>query len=130
MVAILRQAIISIGSNVPDKEARVSTACTELKSHFPSFTVSSLYTIPAVGKCIGQPDYCNAVARFLTAEEYDSVKNFFKQMEIRFGRCLERGCQTLVALDIDIVVWEGQVLRPDDVTQEYMRIGLRQLGLL
>lgn len=47
-----REAIISIGSNVPDKRERVEKACEELKNRFYSFQVSSIYTTPAVGRLV------------------------------------------------------------------------------
>ena len=48
-----REAIISIGSNVPDKRERVEKACEELKNRFYTFQVSSINTTPAVGRCAG-----------------------------------------------------------------------------
>lgn len=77
-----REAIISIGSNVPDKRERVEKACEELKNRFCSFQVSSIYTTPAVGRCAGQPDYCNAVARFSTTDDYETLRLFLKQWKV------------------------------------------------
>lgn len=77
-----REAIISIGSNVPDKRERVEKACEELKNRFYSFQVSSIYTTPAVGRCAGQPDYCNAVARFSTTDDYETLRLFLKQWKV------------------------------------------------
>ena len=103
-----REAIISIGSNVPDKRERVEKACEEL----------------------GQPDYCNAVARFSTTDDYETLRLFFKTMESDYGRVRHSDAVALIPLDIDIVMWDGAVLRQRDMGQEYMRIGLEQLGLL
>ena len=125
-----REAIISIGSNVPDKRERVEKACEELKNRFYSFQVSSIYTTPAVGRCAGQPDYCNAVARFSTTDDYETSRLFFKTMESDYGRVRHSDAVALIPLDIDIVMWDGAVLRQRDMGQEYMRIGLEQLGLL
>ena len=125
-----REAIISIGSNVPDKKERVAKACEELRNRFYSFQISSIYTTPAVGRCAGQPDYCNAVARFSTADDYETLRLFFKEMESDYGRVRRSDTVALIPLDIDIVVWDGTVLRQRDMGQEYMRIGLEQLGLL
>lgn len=130
MEEVMRWAIISIGSNVPDKEKRVSGMCGELKHIFPACEVSAVYTTPAVGRCAGMPDYCNAVARIATTDDYDALKAFFKQKEVEHGRSHDANVPSLVPLDIDIVVWEGKVLRPRDMEQEYMRVGLRQLGLI
>ena len=133
-----REAIISIGSNVPDKRERVEKACEELKNRFYSFQVSSIYTTPAVGRCAGQPDYCNAVARFSTTDDYETLRLFFKTMESDYGRVRHSDAVALIPLDIDIVMWDGahrcqslaQAKRQRDMGQEYMRIGLEQLGLL
>ena len=130
MDQVMRWAIISIGSNVPDKEWRIASVCKELESYFCAWEASTLYTTPAVGRCTGLPDYCNAVARIATTDDYDRLKAFFKQKEAEQGRRHDSTLPALVPLDIDIVVWEGTVLRPRDMEQEYMRIGLRQLGLL
>lgn len=130
MDTVLSQAIISIGSNVPDKKKRVENACEELKSLFPSFESSPIYTTGAVGRCTGQPDYCNAVARLSTSDDYEALKKFFKEKESEYGRVHDGSRTTLVPLDIDIVVWNGAVMRPRDMQQEYMRIGLEMLHLL
>lgn len=130
MDTVLSQAIISIGSNVPDKKKRVENACEELKSLFPSFESSPIYTTGAVGRCTGQPDYCNAVARLSTSDDYEALKKFFKEKESEYGRVHDGIRTTLVPLDIDIVVWNGAVMRPRDMQQEYMRIGLEMLHLL
>lgn len=130
MDIVLSQALISIGSNFPDRDDRVERACEELKGLFPVFESSSKYTTAAVGRCAGQPDYCNAVARLSTTLSYDALKAEFKRMEAEYGRVHDGSPAALVPLDIDIVVWNGEVLRPRDMQQEYMRIGLEMLHLI
>ena len=51
-------------------------------------------------------------------------------MEAEYGRVHDGSPAALVPLDIDIVVWNGEVLRPRDMQQEYMRIGLEMLHLI
>jgi len=51
-------------------------------------------------------------------------------MESDYGRVRHSDAVALIPLDIDIVMWDGAVLRQRDMGQEYMRIGLEQLGLL
>ena len=113
-----------------EKRDILSCSLQELESYFCAWEASTLYTTPAVGRCTGLPDYCNAVARIATTDDYDRLKAFFKQKEAEQGRRHDSTLPALIPLDIDIVVWEGTVLRPRDMEQEYMRIGLRQLGLL
>ena len=126
---VLHRAIAGIGSNVADKEALVADACARMRERLADFSVSALYITPAEGGCAGGPDYCNAVAEFSTADDFETLNAFFKELEALFGRTPADKAAGRVPLDIDIVVWDGRVLRPRDMEREYMRIGLRRLGI-
>ncbi len=95
---------------------------------FPEHIVSSIYEKPAV-KNAGNP-YTNAVMVIDAAIEYGTLNSLLKEYEQKEGR--DEGCRRAgrVPVDIDIVVWDGEVIREWDFRQEFFRIGLEMVSEL
>ena len=50
-------------------------------------------------------------------------------MEREAGRLPEHKREGKVIIDIDIVVWNSEVIKPTDLTRTYMTIGMYELGI-
>ena len=62
--------------------------------------------------------YLNAICLANTGLPLDSVQSILKAMEVEMGR-KKGNAFGLVVIDLDLVVWNGEILRPWDVAQSY-----------
>lgn len=98
-------------------------AIEELKNSLDSFICSDIYSTPCYR---GQgADYLNAVAMFMTSDSLATLESKFKKMEIAAGRISDN--RNVVGLDIDIVIYNGHILRMRDYDRMYFIKGYYQL---
>ena len=73
------------------------------------------------------PPYINAVARLEVSEgiELQSVVETLKAVEQRLLR--HHGSSGIVAIDLDLVVWDGKVVREGDFNRPYFARGYNEL---
>lgn len=93
-----------------------------------SLTVSPAYKTQAISQR-PVPDYLNAVARIRTTDTYEAFHARMKEIETQQGRTPLSKQTGIIPIDIDIVVWNDEVMRPRDLQHEYMQKGLRMLGI-
>ena len=62
--------------------------------------------------------YLNAICLANTELSLNSVQSILKKIEGEMGRKRDDAFG-LVAIDLDLVVWNGEILRPWDVAQSY-----------
>lgn len=120
--------ILSVGSNTPDSESRVSEALKWLGSKLNRCECSEIYLTPAVGHH-DSPPYHNAVVRGEYDGEVSGLDLEIKRYEIRCGRDAESRRINKVPVDVDIVAVDGCVLRHWDWRQDFFRRGYNQLEL-
>ena len=68
--------------------------------------------------------YMNAVASGCTELDYCALNRLAKDFEVEYGRdadCRKRG---VVPIDIDIVIWKSETLRPLDFSREFFRLAI------
>ena len=116
---------ISIGSNCGDRKTLVKEAMEWLKTILVQVKCSDIYETPCVLKT-GEP-YMNAVVSgFYQGIGYD-LEDSLKTKEKEMGRtaeCRERGD---VPIDLDLVICDGDIVRPRDYKQKFFQIGFSQL---
>lgn len=122
----MNKAILGIGSNYPDSFNRVEQCCKEISFMVNKATFSSIYQTEAVCSKPA-PSYHNCVALIETEIPYNDLKALFKEMEYKAGRNPQDKEKGLVVIDIDIVVWNDEILKPKDMEHSYMKIGLKEL---
>lgn len=116
---------IGIGSNSPERERELQKAIEELKNYLNPCEISSTYSSPAQnGK---DPEYLNAVAYGGTDETAVEIIKYLKSLERAAGRSDELKRKGIVPLDLDLVVYDNRILRPEDFQRQYFNIGYRQL---
>ena len=73
--------------------------------------------------------YLNIIACIATELDYDSLRLRFKVLEREAGRTPSSKDVGLVPLDIDIVVFNGEVKRPADFDRLYFQHGYSRLSI-
>lgn len=114
-------ALICLGANVPDAAARISDA-TEMLSvlgriarRTPPYRTAPEYageTVP----------YLNCVLELSTVYAFDELSVLTKRYQTAVRNAADAA--PLIAIDIDIVVWDGEVKRAADFNSAYFRKGL------
>lgn len=120
-------AYISLGSNLAEHKAieRISDVRKHLEEISLSTVMSdiySTYSISGDGRI-----YFNAVVRIVTVLEERNLQNMFKQWECEAGRDEHARLNKIVPIDIDIVVFNGDTVRPSDFERDYFQRGFLQL---
>ena len=124
----MNKVIVGLGSNTVDAKARVEECCKLLSEIATESRFSSVYETEAVGS-LPQPNYHNCVGVLCTSQPFEELKQKFKEMECEAGRLPEHKTEGKVIIDIDIVVWNNEVIKPTDLTRTYMTIGMEELGI-
>ncbi len=114
-------ALICLGANVPDAAARISDA-TEMLSvlgHIARRTPPYRTAPEYAGETV---PYLNCLLEVTTAYSFNELSAVTKSYQTAV-RTAAAAAQ-LIAIDIDIVVWDGEVIRPADYSSAYLRKGL------
>lgn len=113
--------VISIGSNCGDRKSAVSQAIEWLKTILIQIKVSAIYETPCALK--SGPSYMNAVIEGFYQGTGIELDGLLKEHEHKKGRtpeCREKG---MVPVDLDIVIMDGEVVKPWDYRQKFFRLG-------
>lgn len=118
--------IISIGSNTAEKNNNVLKALNWFEGISDSFVSSGIYETPEVH---GRGEsYMNAVGRGYVSCNFETLLNLCKRYELLFGRTDEMRLLGKVPIDIDIVVWNDDIIRPLDFNREFFQIGYSEIS--
>lgn len=120
------EIVVSLGSNFGDRSRNVKAAMQWLKTLSEHYECSLIYETPEIhGK--GAP-YMNAVAAATTTLDYETLQHLMKNYERSCGRDEKHRVKGEVPIDIDIVVWNSEVVRPLDFSREFFKIGYAQIA--
>lgn len=120
------EVVIGIGSNCGDRQKNVSEAIEWLKSRLMQIRCSEIYETPCAVK--GDSTYMNAVVKGYYQGTGFELDDLLKEKEREMGRdarCREEG---KVPIDMDIVIMDGEVVKPWDYRQKFFRLGYSQLS--
>ena len=121
MVAV----VISIGSNCGKREELVKEAIEWLKSILFQFSESEVYETPCA-KLSGKP-YMNAVVEGFYQGDGINLEDLIKEKEHNMGRTAECRQRGDVPIDMDIVIMNGDIVKPWDYRQRFFQLGFSQL---
>jgi len=117
--------LICIGSNY-NREDNLLLARNQLTALFPFIrfaeeveTEPFLLSNPAL--------FTNQLARFYSEEGVEQVKAHLKTIERLAGRLPEDKAKEKIVLDIDLLMCDDLVLKPQDMEQEYVKQSLETL---
>lgn len=119
------EIVVSIGSNCGDKRRNVAEGIEWLRTHLGMKRFSSIYATPDCHG--GQRQYMNAVGIGETVFSLSQLEVMCKRHELECGRTPEARSAGDVPLDIDVVVYEGNIIRDTDFRQVFFKIGYEEL---
>ena len=121
----MNNLVLSIGSNSKDREKKNKNCIKWLKHLLSNVSTSEIYNSKAAnGK---DPDYLNAVMEAKCRNNYDEINDILKKYEAVCGRTPISKQVGDIPMDLDIIIWNGQIVRERDFAQEYFQIGWKQL---
>ena len=89
-------------------------------------SVSSVYETEEIhGK--GSP-YYNCVIGGIVEESFERLTESTKRYELDNGRDSRARSAGLVPIDIDIVIWDGMVVRPLDYSHNFFKKGYSEIA--
>ena len=123
----MNQIIIALGSNeLPELHMEEATA--ELNNLFSSIRWSpAVYTAPIA--CLHPFPFLNRVAIAETSLDVEELHNVFKVLEKKLGRLSTSKQTGIIPIDIDLIQWNQQLLKPNDYDRVYVQEALRWLAV-
>lgn len=119
-------ALVCLGANTPDASSRLSAAVRFIGES--ATIVSQTAPYPTAPEYVGDaPAYTNQLLLIATDSTPERLGRIFKDYETEIRRASGTE-KPVVALDIDIVVWDKCTLRPADRAASYFIAGLEKLG--
>ena len=119
----MHQCILCIGSNY---RAVMEMAEMLLNQRFPSIRWGKLIkTLPEETSC--PAPYLNRAALLNTIWDADTLRYYFKSIEKACGRTSLSKQTGIIPLDIDLLIIDNTVLKPEDMQKHYVRQALEGL---
>lgn len=124
------RAVIGIGSNTADSKVNVEAAIAWCAGYFSAVDYSSVYSTRPYGAkaCAVGYDYTNAVVIAITDMEAADVNDALKHYETEHGRDSGSRASGIVTIDLDLVIYDDKVLRPQEINREYFAKGYNELA--
>ena len=121
----MNNVILSLGSNSHDSNEQMRRCIHWLQNTLQVTAKSTVYRTAATnGK---DADYTNAVVAVGTSMPIDQLNGLMKQYERECGRTPQSKSLGSIPIDIDIEIFNGQIIRPNDFAQTYFSLGYQQL---
>ena len=122
----MNTVLISLASNTPDKLRQMNNAFAELQEMGLVAASSSIYETVACGSIKSQ-NYLNAEDKKSPHTHPQDLHKGLNTLATAHGCTPESKLSGKIPLDIDIVVWNGEIIRPQDWKQDYFQTGLKEL---
>lgn len=106
----MAKALIGMGSNI-EPEQHLNDAAGEIRARFPACGFSAVYRSKAVG--MEGDDFLNACCLIEGVPVREELVSWFKQLEDRHGRDRSEGSWKPRTLDLDLLVYDDEVLDDD-----------------
>lgn len=118
--------ILCLGSN-QDKETNIQRAADRLRGYFPDLIVDKPVLTKPID-CCNPALFLNEVAIASTSLSKEEVRSILKQIESFMGRTSQSKIEGIIPIDIDLIVWNNEVLKPDDWNRDYVKEAFERLG--
>lgn len=115
----MNKVLISIGSNF-DSGNNVNCCRLLLDLHFENIFYSQVCETVPYGENY-KHNFLNQLAVFTTEKPLSEVQNILKSIERQIGRTSNDKETGLVKIDVDLVVWNHEILKPKDISRTYVK---------
>ena len=123
----MNEVIIGIGSNI-DAESNIPKMLDLISQHVEVVKVSSLIKTRPIG-IKEQPDYINGAVKVRTNLLLEELKGLLKNIEDQMGRDRTGPKFGPRCIDLDIVVWNGEITDNDYYTRDFLQNSVQELTL-
>ncbi len=120
------EVIIGIGSNI-DAETNISRVLEILNQEFEVVKISSFIKTKPIG-IINQPDFTNGAVRIKTNSDQKHLTNQLKEIEDQMGRDRTGPNFGPRCIDLDIVVWNNEIVDDDYYTRDFLQKGVKEVS--
>ncbi len=122
----MNTVIIGIGSNL-DAESNILKMLEILKKHVQVIQVSEMVKTKPIG-IKEQPDYTNGAVKIESELNREQLTNLLKLIEDQMGRDRTVAKFGPRNIDLDIVVWNGEVVDKDYYTRDFLQKSVKELS--
>ncbi len=122
---IPNKVVIALGSNI-EPEENLELAVVELKSRFKVSKRSRWLRTKPIG-ILDQPDFYNGVLIMVTELGMESLKQELKSVEDLMGRDRSKPKFGPRIIDLDILIWNGEVIDNDYYDRDFLRKGVEEI---
>lgn len=117
--------IIGIGSNLK-AEFNIPKMLGILKSNVEVLKVSTMLITKPIG-IVDQPDYTNGAVKIATDLNMEELTKLLKSIEDQMGRDRSTPKFGPRNIDLDIVVWNGEIVDKDYYTRDFLQKSVGEL---
>lgn len=121
----MNNVIIGIGSNI-DAETNISKMLEILKNHAEIVKVSSMLKTKPIG-IENQPEFTNGAVKIKTELNREDLTVLLKAIEDQMGRNRTAPKFGPRNIDLDIVVWNGEIVDDDYYTRDFLQKSVSEL---
>ena len=114
----MNKALISLGTN-EDREVNLALCHQLLNNIFPEIHYSETSLTSPYGKTYIN-DFLNQLAVFYTDKEKEEIHDLLKSIEEQIGRHPSDKENGIIKIDIDLVIWNDAILKPNDIKRSYV----------
>ncbi len=121
----MNEVIIGIGSNL-DAENNIRRVLEILTEKFELLKVSEFVITKPIG-ITEQPDFTNGAVKIRTTENQNNLEQLLKQIEDQMGRDRSVPKFGPRCIDLDIVVWNGEIVDADYYTRDFLQKSVQEI---
>jgi 2-amino-4-hydroxy-6-hydroxymethyldihydropteridine diphosphokinase len=121
----MNEVIIGIGSNL-NAENSIRKVLEILAEQFEIQKVSEFVKTKPIG-ITEQPDFMNGAAKIRTSENQNNLEHLLKQIEDQMGRDRSVPKFGPRCIDLDIVVWNGEIVDDDYYTRDFLQKSVQEI---
>ena len=122
---ISNKVLIALGSNI-EPEENLELAVVELESRFKVSKRSQWIRTKPIG-ILDQPDFYNGVLIMVTELGMESLIQELKTIEDLMGRDRSKPKFGPRIIDLDILIWNGEVIDEDYYDRDFLRKGVEEI---
>ena len=121
----MNKAVIGIGSNI-EAEKNIIKMLELLKNYVEVLKVSSMVKTKPIG-IVNQPDYTNGAVKINTELDQKQLTLVLKKIEDVIGRDRTAPKFGPRCIDLDIVVWNDEIIDDDYYTRDFLRKSVEEI---
>jgi 2-amino-4-hydroxy-6-hydroxymethyldihydropteridine diphosphokinase len=114
----MNEVVITLGSNI-EPEINIEIAKEKIAEKHKFVKQSQFYRTKPIG-FTEQPDFLNGAYLIQTEDSRQTLREKLKQIEIEMGRVKTENKNGPRCIDLDIVVWNREIVDPDFYQRDFI----------